>query len=438
MAQKYKKHIGLMDPNYYSFLRSLEGLINFLKPEIKYGIKTYEVLTGRLKSTAYDVLNASTHFDVIMNRGVHWNPHRSSFTNILAPDVHRIYNMFSFKPIDKNTGYGHMHKLGLHIPKTWAIPQKDYSEFDDPKIKVPVHKDLIFEDHEMFDLKAIGEAVGYPAFLKPQDGGGWVGVEKVNNFEDLQKAYDDSGDKPMNLQKAVNYREFVRSVGIGPQIMPMHYNADTEFSHDRYIRSETQAIEHNFINEEERKEITKIAKIINAYYGWEHNSCETLISKDDNNIYVIDFANAYPDSSITSLHYFFPEVVKAMAKWLIFCAFVPRTGKLDFMAEWPKYHKVLENAKKKGLSYKEKLDKYEEIADKYFDTEKFNDFCSKYLAHMDEKALEYFSGQEFDDIIIESVKRYFRIPEEVPPKIEHYRGIHKFWLTCEKDRLKNK
>jgi len=435
MSTKEKKYIGLMDPNYYSFLRSLEGLIEHLNLNIKYGIKEYEVVTERVKNRAYDVLNVSSHFDVIMNRGSHWNPHRSDFINILVPEVHTIYNMFSFKPVDKNIGYGHMHKLGLKIPPTWAIPQKDYSDLDDPKIKVPVHKDLIFEDHELFDLRAIGETVGYPAFLKPQDGGGWVGVEKVTNYEELQKAYDGSGDKPMNLQKGINYKEFVRSVGIGPQILPMHYNAETKYSHDRYMRSETQAIEHNFINEEERLEIIKIAKIINAYYGWDHNSCETLISKDDGQIYVIDFANAYPDSSLISLHYFYPGLVKAMTKWLVFCCFVPRTGKLNFMADWPKYHKVLEEAEKKGLSYKEKLDKYEEIADKYFDTKKFNEFCEKYLPDFDEKALEFFSTQKFDDIIVESVKRYFTIPEEIPQKVDHYRGLHHFWIKCEKDRL---
>lgn len=435
MSGKSKKYIGLMDPNYYGFLRSIEGLFSYLNLEIKYGNKNYEVVTGRLKNKAYDVLNVQTEFDVIMNRGSHWNPHRSSFINIMANKVHHIYNMFSFKPIDKNTGYGHMHELGLNIPPTWAMSQKDYSDLDDPKTKVPIHKDLIFEDHEMFDLKEIGEKVGYPAFLKPQDGGGWVGVEKVTNYEELQKAYDGSGDKPMNLQKGINYREFVRSVGIGCQIMPMHYNAETKFSHDRYIRSEEKAIEHNFISPEEKREISQIAKIINAFYGWEHNSCETLISKDDSKIYVIDFANAYPDSSVISLHYYFPDLVKAMVKWLTFCAFVPRVGKINYMSEWPKYYKVLEDAEKKKFSYKEKLDKYEEIADKYFDTRKFQEFCEKYLADLDEKALGYFSSEDFDKIIVESVKRYFMIPEEIPSKIDHYRGLHNFWVHCEKNRL---
>jgi hypothetical protein len=431
-----KKYIGLMDPNHYAFLRSLENLIAHIDPKIKIKNQNYDVVTERVKCKPYDVLNSGeTHFDVIMNRGSHWNPHRNSLFTILSTKVHLIYNMFSFKTIDKNSGYGQMGGLGINIPPTWAIPQQDYSELDDPKIKVPIHKDLIFEDHELFNLQSIGETVGYPAFLKPQDGGGWVGVEKVINGEELQKAYDKSGEKPQNLQHGINYKEFVRSVGIGPQIMPMHYNADSKYSHDRYIRSEEKAIEHNFITEAEKKEIVQIIKIINAFYGWDHNSCEALISKDDDKIYVIDFANAYPDSDVISLHYYFPGVVKAMAKWLIYCAFNPRHEKFNFMGEWHKYFKVLEEANKKGLSYQEKLDKYEKLADDYFETKKFNEFCEEHLADFDTKALEFFSGEKFEAVLEEAVKRYFRVPDEVPEKMAHYKGLHRFWIHCEKTRL---
>lgn len=431
MAKTEKKYIGLMDPNHYCLLRTLEGLIAYLEPKAKIKSTTYEVVTERVKCEPYDVLSADTHFDVILNRGAHWNAQRNSWFTIMSPKVHMIYNMFSFKTIDKNAGYGQMHKLGINIPPTWALPQKDYSDLDDPKVKVPIHKDLIFEDHTLFDLSEIGEKVGYPAFLKPQDGGGWVGVEKVNNLADLQKAYDGSGDKPVNLQKAVNYKEFVRSVGVGPQVMPMHYNADSKYSHDRYIRSEEKAVEHNFINAEERAEITKIVKIINAFYGWDHNSCESLISKDDGKIYVIDFANAYPDSAVVSLHYYFPELVKAMAKWLIFCSVVPRVNKLNFMSDWPKYFEVA----KKKLSYEEKLLEYEKIADEYFDTKNFEAFCKEHLADIDEKAFEFFSGEKFYDILTEAVKRYFKVEHEIPEKLAHYRGLIRFWLHCEKERL---
>ncbi|MDQ7823051.1 MAG: hypothetical protein RDV48_09685 [Candidatus Eremiobacteraeota bacterium] len=434
MAKTEKKVIGIMDPNYFSFVATLEHLIKFCAPRLEHNGTEYEVATKRMKCRPYDTLNAWTETCVIMNRGAHWNHHRNSFFSIVGWKAHLIYNMFSFKAIDKNAGYGMMHELGLKVPTTWAIPQKDYTKLREESTTVNMQFDLIFEDHELFDLEKIGEAVGYPAFLKPQAGGGWVGVKKVNNYQELKEAYDKSEDKPVNLQKAVDYKEFVRSVGIGPQIMPMHYNADAKHSHDRYMRTATQAVEFNFITPEEEREINKITKIINAFYGWDHNSCESLITAEGDN-FIIDYINAYPDSSLISLHFYFPGVVKAMAKWLLFCAVVGRPEGYDFMRNWPRFYKIREESRKKNWDYFRLLDEYEKVADDYWETEKFNDFCAHQLADFDEKALEFFSSAEFNAIIAEDVERYFKIPEERPEKYSHYRGILDFWVHCERDKI---
>jgi hypothetical protein len=435
VAKNEKRVIGVMDPNYFSFLATLERLVKYLEPRIEYKGTVYDVSTKRMKCHPYNVLGVETATSVIMNRGAHWNHHRNSFFSIVGRRSHLIYNMFSFKAIDKNAGYGHMFDLGLKIPATWAIPQKDYSKlFEEKDSKVNMQADLIFEDHELFDLEKIGEEVGYPAFLKPQAGGGWVGVKKVNNWEELKEAYDKSEDKPMNLQKAVQYREFCRSVGFGPQVIPMHYNADAEFSHDRYMRSATQAIEHNFITAEEAREVRQITKTINAFYGWDHNSCESLIT-ESGDTFIIDYINAYPDSSLISLHYYFPGVVQAMVKWLMFCSVAGRPAGYDFMCNWEKFFKVREEAIKKDMDYHEMLAKYEKIADDYFDTERFEEFCSESLGDFEEKSLEFFASQQFDDIIVEEISRHFKIPHERPDKIAHYRGIHNFWVHCERERL---
>lgn len=432
MTETVDHLIGIMDPNCFSFRATIEGLLNFWNPEIKYKSKIHRITHRRIKCRPYDVLNAKTTCDAIINRGAHWLPHFNSFFTIVAPHTYLLNDMVSFKAIDKNTGYGHMYKLGFNIPPTYAIPQEDYSEFYKSE---KVHPDLIFCDFDFFDLHQIGEEVGYPAYLKPQDGGGWKGVEKVSNYEELMAAYKKSGEKPLNLQKAIDYTEFVRSVGIGPQIMPMHYNAKAEHSHDRYLRSATQAVAHNFLTFEQADEIKKICKIINAFYGWDHNSCESLISVEDGKIYLIDFANAYPDSTLTSLHYYFPDLVKAMIKWLIFCCVNERKRPINFGYNWPEYFKVAEIAKKENWTYKQKVDKYAELADKHFDTERFEEFCHDSFKDFDEIALQFFMSDEFEHILVEKIKRYFKISHEVPEKIDHYMGIHLFWLKCEKDRL---
>jgi hypothetical protein len=426
-----KRIIGIMDPNGYSFRVSIEGLLDHLKLNIKYKKQKIKIDHRRIISRPYNVLGAKTTCSAILNRGAHWNPHHNSFLNMVMPKTYLINDMVSFKAIDKNTSYGQMYELGLHVPRTWAIPQEDYSELLE---SAKIEPDLIFPEHELFDLKNIGDEVGYPAFLKPQSGGGWVGVEKVENYQELYAAYKKSGDKPLNLQQAINYSEFVRTVGVGPQMLPMHYNASAKHSHDRYMRNEHQAVDHNFLSASEFDEVRKITKVINAFYNWDHNSCESLISKDDGKVYPIDFANAYPDSNVTSLHFFFPELVKSMVKWLVYNAVTQRV-KPVFGRDWDDYHAVLNQAQKENWKYKDKLNAYAALADKHFSTKQFNDFCEDSLADFDEKALEFFASEKFEDIVEEAVRRYFKIPHEIPQKVMHYQGILKFWAKCESERL---
>ena len=184
--KKVKKTIGVMDPNAFSFRESIEKLVVALSPNIKWNDQTHEVGTRRIKCRPYDTLRARTTCDAIINRGAHWNPHHNSFFQRVSHRTYLLNDMSSFFAVNKNTSYGQMFDLGLKIPPTFAIPQEDNSEFE---FSSKISSDLVFPEYEMFDLKEIGEAVGYPAFLKPQDGGGWIGVQKVNNLTELELAY---------------------------------------------------------------------------------------------------------------------------------------------------------------------------------------------------------------------------------------------------------
>ena len=39
---------------------------------------------------------------------------------------------------------------------------------------------------KLFDLEALGEKIGYPMFMKPYDGGAWVGVSRIDEGEALR------------------------------------------------------------------------------------------------------------------------------------------------------------------------------------------------------------------------------------------------------------
>ena len=65
-------------------------------------------------------------------------------------------------------------------------------------------------------LDEVAARVGYPLYMKPYDGGGWRGVSRIGNADDLHRAYNSSGEMLMHLQAAVDgYDVFARASDTG-------------------------------------------------------------------------------------------------------------------------------------------------------------------------------------------------------------------------------
>ncbi len=175
------------------------------------------------------------------------------------------------------------------------------------------------------------------------------------------------------------------------------------------------------------KKATQITRIINAFFGWDFNSCEMLRSKGI--LHPIDFANACPDSQITSLHYHFPWLVKSLLRWSIFCSTTKRKPRLTL--NWEPYLEIADNP---DLSLDEKIEAYDTIAKEHFDVYRFHDFNEEHLGSLDEIALEFFQTQKFRDIIFDKVSSLY--PEhEIEAFTDHFFGLVQFWCKTEKDRL---
>src|SRR5581483_1389989 len=93
-----------------------------------------------------------------------------------------INNPFWWSADDKFFNYSLARKLGVAVPKTVLLPQKDYIE----GIVSESLRNLEFP----LDWQGIVDYVGFPAFMKPFDGGGWKNVSKINSLEELIKEYD--------------------------------------------------------------------------------------------------------------------------------------------------------------------------------------------------------------------------------------------------------
>jgi glutathione synthase/RimK-type ligase-like ATP-grasp enzyme len=408
MTKKIK--IGLMLGNEISMPDAFEEIIKKLNFQFNYENETYEFETERVMVEPFN-LRYEPDFDVVIDRVSHWHiVPREWLKKISFDGVYLFNDPFTFQSMEKHTGFSAMAKLGMHIPPTWLLPQKDQSK---------LLKEAVMTYNKMFNLEEIADSMGYPVYLKPYDGGGWVGVSKASNKEELHEVYDKSGTMTLHMQKGIDFEKFIRSLCVGPQVLSMKYNPDNPL-HQRY------EISHNFLNEKEQKEARQIAKIINAFFGWEYNSCEVLAK--DGTIYPIDYANAVPDSSLFSLHFYFPWIVKALIKWSLYCGTTNREFRFNKNVE--KYLEI----SKLDLSYEEKLNRYEQLADEYFETEKFEKFCDKYLKEFDLKCFEYFSSKAFDEVLKKEIMKKF--PEhEHDQFIAYYRDIMNSWIEDEKKRL---
>ena len=128
-------------------------------------------------------------YSVVIDRLTHW-----FFTSrewikkaVLMDDLYVFNNPWTIQSMEKHTSYCAMMRLGLPVPDTWLIPPKSYLSTQD--------LDRTLRYASLFDLDRIGEELGYPSFLKPYDGGAWVGVSKIEGRADLHAAYDQSGTR---------------------------------------------------------------------------------------------------------------------------------------------------------------------------------------------------------------------------------------------------
>jgi hypothetical protein len=255
--------------------------------------------------------------------------------------------------------------------------------------------------------------------MKPYDGGGWRGVTKVDDPAAVYKAYEESDKSVMHLQAAVSgFDRFVRVIGFGPQTHYVLYDPEAPL-HDRYTTKT------DFISEAEKEHLRKVTLTINAFFGWEFNSCESLRKGDV--WHPIDFANPCPDSQVTSLHFHFPWMVKAYVKWAVFCAATKRPMRKN--QDWSPFYEVAAL----DIPYLEKLDRYAAIADERFETAKFEAFCAKHLAHLDEVAHAFFGTAEAKDAVKQKVTALFPA-HEVEKFTELFWSRIQDWRKAEKPK----
>jgi hypothetical protein len=305
---------------------------------------------------------------------------------VLMDGLYVFNNPWSVQSMEKQTTYCAMMHLGMPIPETYLVPPKSYEPLPDlgPTLRSYA---------KLFDLGKLGAQLGYPMFMKPYDGGGWKGVSRIDNEAQLRARYDESGKLVMHLQKAVHpFDLFIRCIGFGPQTTIVRYDPSAPL-HDRYT------MDQGFISDEEAELLRDTTLTINAFFGWDFNSCEAL--RNQGTWYPIDFANPCPDSQVTSLHYHFPWLVSSYVKWSIFSAVTKRPMRKTL--DWDPFYAVA----KRDLPYRERLRAYADIARERFGAAQFEEFCATHLPHLDEVVWEFFATPQAKEAVRKKVAALF-------------------------------
>ncbi|MDQ3958193.1 MAG: hypothetical protein M3273_07735 [Actinomycetota bacterium] len=399
--------IGLLLGTEEDWSGAFEAIMRRLDPQITFKGETHAFETERITIEPFD-LRAVPRHSLVIDRLAHWYyvPREWLKKAALMNDVYLMNNPFTFQSMEKHSAYCAMIRLGLKVPETWMIPTKKPPE--NPRFPYTAER-----YNQPFDLEEVAERVGYPLFMKPFDGGAWVGVTRIGDPIELHHWYDQSGERLMHLQQAIeDFDVFSRSLSIGAETMVMRFEPSRPL-HDRY------QVSHGFLTPEVGREVVSIGRLVNAFFRWEFNSCETLVKGTD--VYPIDYANACPDISVISLHYYFPWAIKALVKWSLYCTVTDRQMRVD-----QDVRRYFEIGDRTDLTYEEKIEEYGRLADEYFEGAEYHDFCAEHLENLDEVVLEYFESKEFDDLLLETVRTTFPAHEH-DHFIPHYRGLLGAW-----------
>ena len=244
--------------------------------------------------------DAGVGYDLIIDRISHEVPFYRAFLKRAALEgAVVINNPFWWSADDKFFNFSLATKLGVAIPRTVLLPQKNYIE----GITGESLRNLEFP----LDWEGIVAHTGLPAIIKPFDGGGWKNVSRVNSLEELWKVYDTTDTLCMTLQEMIDWDQFVRCYCIGQEdVLIMPYDPRKAYlSGEQYVHNPT------YLTPEVAARVAQDVLTLNRALGYDINTVEFCIK--DGIPYAIDFMNPAPDAEVASVGEFYHNwLVKAV------------------------------------------------------------------------------------------------------------------------------
>ena len=271
------KKIGILFGMENTFPQAFVDKVNSMKIE---GITAEFVSVGAVKEAV------PCGYSVIVDRISHDVPfYRAYLKNAVLTGTHVINNPFWWSADDKFFNYALAAKLGVAVPKTVIVPSKQMP----PDTNSISFRNLPYP----YDWKSVFNYVGFPAFLKPHDGGGWRDVFHVHDEREFFEAYDQTRDLCMTLQAAVKFREYFRCYVVGQRdVRIMPYDPSRPHA-ERYVLN-PPAYDLALLARVEKDALTLCRAL-----GYDLNTVEFAV--EDGIPYAIDFMNPAPDADRVSV-----------------------------------------------------------------------------------------------------------------------------------------
>lgn len=270
--------IGILVGRENTFPPALIERINSLNK----GVKAEYIKIGGISEVA------ECPYRVIIDRISHEIPfYRAYLKNAALTGTIIVNNPFWWSADDKFFNYSLASRLGVAVPKTILMPQKAYKE----GVVSESLRNLEFP----LKWEAIADYIGFPAWLKPHDGGGWKNVYKVNSLQELIQVYDHTDQLCMTLQEHIAFDRYVRCYCIGRQhVRMMPYDPSKPYP-TQYVNIGIT----DYIGKELQERIHKDCITLCNALGYDINTLEFAVR--DGIPYAIDFMNPAPDADSFSV-----------------------------------------------------------------------------------------------------------------------------------------
>ncbi|HMS67478.1 MAG TPA: hypothetical protein PKD18_05055, partial [Saprospiraceae bacterium] len=258
---------------------------------------------------------APTEYAVIVDRISQDVPfYRAYLKNAALSGAAVINNPFWWSADEKFFNNALALKVGVPVPNTVLLPSferpHDTSEQSFTNMAFPLNWDTMFE------------YIGFPAYMKPFDGGGWRDVYRVENKEDLFAKHAQTHRLVMLLQEEIKFDFYFRCYCIGRKYVHIMAYEPRNPHHLRYV-VENQNYPDGLLDT-----VKAYTLKLNEALGYDFNTVEFAVR--DGIPIAIDFCNPAPDADLKSVGQAnFEWVVEHSAKYAIERALMHEEDKVN-------------------------------------------------------------------------------------------------------------